>query len=136
MSEISMDKKYKTRTGLSVRVLCNDAKGKFPVIALVLGVSGQSSEYIIRTTLEGSYYEREESENDLIEVSPYDDFEIDEPVMVRDSDGAVMSRWQRRYFAGINESGYPLAWAEGMTSWSADGYKTRWDECRRPTKGD
>jgi hypothetical protein len=136
MSEVSMDKKYKTRHGMTARVVCvdakGDAKGDQPVIALVLD-SPTSTEFVIRTSLKGEFYNGHEHELDLIEVSPYEDFEIDEPVMVR-VDGN--SQWERRYFAGINESGYPLAWVEGMTSWSADGYKTRWDECRRPTKGD
>ena len=131
MSEVSMDKKYKTRHGMSARVVCVDAKGHEPVIALVVDPA-LSKEVVIRTSLKGEYYGGYEHDLDLIEVSPYDDFKIDEPVMVRRDDDLVRG-WKRRYFAGVNVCGEPLTWYEGMTSWSAGGKKTSWDECRRPT---
>lgn len=64
-------------------------------------------------------------------TNPYADFKIDEPVMVRNSVGI----WQRRYFAGVDNDGLPLAWSSGGTSWSLQDaqYKCAWPECRRPT---
>ena len=35
MNKISMDKQYRTRDGRPVRVLCVDAPGAFPVVAIV-----------------------------------------------------------------------------------------------------
>jgi hypothetical protein len=131
MSEISMDKKYKTRHGMTARVVCVDAKGNQPVIALVFD-SHSSKEFVIRTSIKGEFFDGDVHELDLIEVSPYDDFNIDDPVMVRRDDDLVRV-WKRRYFAGVNGCGEPLTWYEGMTSWSSGGHKTCWDECRRPT---
>lgn len=72
----------------------------------------------------------------LVEVGPYDDFKIDEPVMVRDGDRV----WERGYFAGVNEDGRPLVWDDGGTSWTCSNDKeenTTWYyQCRRPTEGE
>ena len=66
---------------------------------------------------------------DLIEVSPYDDFKIDDPVMV--SLNGVY--WERGYFAGVNTKGMPTAFDSGSTSWSAFA-ACNWIYCRRPTQ--
>jgi hypothetical protein len=129
MNEIEMNKKYRTRDGRPARVICVDAKGAQPVIALVPHGDGES---IIRTSLAAKFYPNKECELDLIEVTPYDDFKIDEPVMVRCHEDAA-NLWVKRYFAGVM-SGQPSTWDFGATSWSADnGNRSRWDECRRPT---
>jgi len=65
--------------------------------------------------------------NDLIEVSPYADFKVDEPVMVSDGD----LPYRRRYFAGIGPDGIPRAWDAGATSWTTD-VSIAWNYCRRP----
>ena len=130
MNDIEMGKKYRTRNGRTVRVICVDAKGTKPVVSLVL--ARDNSESVIRSGPKGELYIGEEDELDLIEVTPYDDFKIDEPVMVRCHEDAA-NLWVKRYFAGVM-SGQPYTWDFGATSWSADnGYKSRWDECRRPT---
>ena len=63
---IDINKKYKTRDGCDVRILCTDkVSKKFPVVALV-----RLAEYEeVRTyTKEGSHLSNYESESDLIEV--------------------------------------------------------------------
>lgn len=70
----------------------------------------------------------------LVQASPYDDFKIDDPVMVRDTD---RGKWIQRYFAGVTEDGFARVFVNGRTSWSARGAEGRtatWNECRRPTK--
>ena len=127
MNNIEMGKKYRTRDGRPARVLCVDAKGTQPVIALVSNGNGES---IVRTSLAGEFYAGDDvHELNLIEVGPYDDFEIDEPVMVRNN----AAEWERRHFAGISDKGSPMTWNHGMTSWSAAELKSSWDECHRPT---
>lgn len=114
-----------------MRVLCVDAKGRQPVIALV---EKDGREKVISTNLAGKYYDNNDGGNilDLIEVGPYDDFKIDEPVMVRDN-GNLPNLWFKRFFAG-EISGRTYTWDFGATSWSSDnGHKSCWDECRRPT---
>jgi len=62
----------------------------------------------------------------------YDDFKIDEPVMVSLDNKA----WYRRHFAGVSADGRPQTWSDGRTSFTvAPGHcgVTTWDECRRPT---
>jgi hypothetical protein len=127
MTEISMDKKYRARNGRPARVICVDAKGAQPVVALVYG---GGSEFVINTSLKGEFFDGDLHELDLIEVSPYEDFEVDEPVMVRDHED---NRWLRKYFAGVDGDGKPSTWVLGSTKWTSGGKKTSWGECRRPT---
>lgn len=51
---------------------------------------------------------------DLIEVNEWDYLEIDDQVLVKNSE---IGPWIRRYFAGI-ENGMPMIWDYGGTSWS------------------
>ena len=129
MNKIEMNKKYRTRDGRPARVICVDAKSTQPVVALVSRTRDETSEFIIRVSLKGEFYTGEKYELDLIEVTPYDDFKIDEPVMVRNN----AAEWERRHFAGISDKGSPMTWNHGMTSWSAAELKSSWDECHRPT---
>ena len=67
--------------------------------------------------------------------SPYRDFKIDEPVMVRHKDE---NQWTKRHFAGVTSHGRPMTWTYGGTSWSKEHKspydKDVWGECRRPTE--
>ena len=132
--KIEMGKQYRTRDGRKVRVLCTDRKHSFyPVIALMPSKDGDFDQYGTYTS-EGLFSDSDqESGYDLIEVSPYDDFKIDEPVMVRDYPA---DKWKRSHFAGVSDSGCPRTFAMGRSSWSSgcDPSYTLWNECRRPTK--
>jgi len=127
---IEMDKKYKTRDGQSVRILCTDRLDRnYPVIAL----TGANEELIVTYTSEGRCSDGGHDRlYDLVERTAWDDFQVDEPVMVRDKDD---SEWERRYFAGVTKEGRPSTWRSGVTSWTnMDGCPIScWDECRRPT---
>ena len=126
MNEIEMGKKYRTCDGQPARVICVDAKGVQPIVALV--EIDSETEINIRATLDGEFLKGAENNLDLIEVGPYDDFKIDEPVMVCNG---VERRWIRRYFAGVAPDGRPMTWNSGATSWTTDS-RMPWDECRRP----
>ena len=124
--KIEINKAYRTRSGLPVRILCIDADGVYPVIAQING------EEIGTYTSAGTYLNH--TFKDLIEVTPYDDFKIDDKVMVS-QDGV---QWFKRYFAGVYtyRSGYQTASAfeYGATSWSEAGDTTNyWKYCRKPT---
>jgi hypothetical protein len=122
---ISMDKKYKYRNGEPARVLCVDrANSQMPVVSLTADGA------ITLHTKAGGYLVECEGDLDLIEVSPWDDFKIDEPVMVRNHDSHM---WQGRHFAGVATSGSARAWENGLTSWTANGRTMNWQQCRRPT---
>jgi hypothetical protein len=122
---IDMNKKYRTRDGRQVRILCIDGpKERFSVIAVVDG-------YLLHYAPCGTFYAPERdccSSLDLVEVSPWDDFKVDEPVMVRDGD---LERWVERHFAHTSD-GLAYTWADGGTSWSTC-CKIGWLHCRRPT---
>ena len=132
MNKVEIGKKYRTRNGRAVRVLCTDAKDSTcPVIALV--TEGEV-ERVKHLTESGHYSDGGLPEHayDLIEASPWDDFKVDEPVMVREYSSA---EWARRYFAGVLD-GRAATWANGVTSWSnqTERRTTLWSQCRRPTE--
>lgn len=131
MSKISMDKKYKTRDGRPVRILCVDRKDReYPVVALVQ--EREDYESVQSFTGKGNFMIHYDGDNyDLIEVLPYEDFKIDEPVMVR---AGVDGHWYRRHFAGVDTYGSPMAWDCGVTSFTSGNSRAcAWHECRRPT---
>lgn len=124
---IEMHKKYKTRDGRPVRILCTDRKD--PTLKVVYAYEVDGFEGIACCNLDGSYDEHE-SVLDLIEVRPWDDFKIDDPVLVSD-DGL---NWSKRYFAGVNSNGLPTAFNDGTTSFTVphSTHITEWDFCKKP----
>ena len=101
----------------------------YPVIVLVLE---NTHEYFRTYTKYGKHNIHEENHYlDLIEINEYDDFEIDEPVMVRNS---TNTGWNRRYFAGIDENNEPTTYRNGETKWTNLESYVAWNYCRRPTK--
>ena len=57
------------------------------------------------------------------EVSPYTDWPIDAKVLVWNEGGSLK---YKRYFAGVDQNGKPLAWDDGTTSWT-NTTKIAWD---------
>lgn len=70
------------------------------------------------------------------EATPYDDFKVSDPIMVRDTDN---EQWERRYFSHAGDFGGVYAFAQGATPWSCKTlpagalWLTRWSQARRPT---
>ena len=131
VAKVSMDKKYQTRDGRPVRLLCIDAvSSNYPVIALVPNSHSRDEHDASCFTPEGRFFVSGENSKDLIEVPPYADFKIDDPIMVWDhsEEGAI-----RRHFAGV-DGDHVLAFADGCTSFSQGSYGTMtWGHARRPT---
>lgn len=122
--EIKLDGKYRTKGGVKVRrVLCVDRnKEDFPVVVefengdiYTYPIDGRSSHTIWS----------------LVEVKPYEDFKIDDPVMVK---ATHENFWRKRHFAGVDSLGRPLAYKHGETSWTSTLEPMPWTECRKPTK--
>lgn len=104
---ISMDKKYKTKSGIPVRILAVNIGGDYPVVAVI-------NEGAHQFTAEGLFFSGGGSDRkDLVEVTPYDDLEIDDKVIVTFLDGTQ----RYSYFAGI-EDDCPLVFTEGATSFT------------------
>lgn len=106
--KVSVGKKYRTEGGEPMRVLCIDSGDpNYPVICV--DSTGSAKEY----TADGRYYaEREDEFKDLVEISPYETWNIDDKIFVSDTDQC----WHPRHFAGISAEGKPLAWLDGKTS--------------------
>lgn len=126
--QVSMDKKYMTKSGLPVRILCID--GKIAVYSVVALVSdAMTMERVVIYTQQGHHCEGVESEWDLVEVSPYDNFQMDDKVLVRGNDSDI---WFPRHFSHVDEYGYPWAFQNGATSWSNEGIPPiRWNQCKK-----
>lgn len=118
---IDINKKYRTRDGRDVVIYAINGSGRYPVYGAVDGL-------ITNWSVDGVAPEGM-SHADLFEISPYDDFKIDDPVMVRNYEGQV---WVRGYFAGVRDD-RASTFADGCTKWSGDGDSTEWNQCRRPT---
>lgn len=123
---VQMGKRYKTRSGLEVEVLKVDLKAEQPVVAYVTIKDWCQSVY--QFCENGSYFkESTVHAYDLIEVSPYDEFQIDDKVVVS-NDG---TNWRKRHFAGVSSDGRAMTFDNGVTSWISDGSKSLWNYCVR-----
>ena len=125
---IEMSKKYKTRSGLPVRILCNDFKNNtYTVIAAVYDQEA-GCEYTVRLSSKGTYIEDEESPLDLIEVTPYDDFKEDDLCVVWGEEGKKLFR----YFSHV-ENGAINCFVLGCTSYTTVNTSI-WPNCRKATE--
>ena len=125
---ISMDKVYKTKSGLPVRVICVDAITSCPVLALIKQT--QDAEQLHSYAPDGQHYYK--SDYDLVEYNPLNDFKLDDPIMVR---LRIADPWVYRHFAGI-ENGKPTTFINGLTSFSNKEKNcpaTTWYLYRKPT---
>lgn len=61
--------------------------------------------------------------------STHPEFEVDQPLMVRDFNH---NRWKRRLFACYKD-GEVYCWGSGCTEWTAGGVLTTWNQYRLPT---
>ncbi len=128
VNKITLDKKYRTRCGYPVRVLCVDMKSDWPVVCIIKYPDG--TENTNSVTIYGKDWDGEESDFDLIEVSPWEDFKKDDKVMVKGFEGGL---WSKRHFA-YEKDGRAYVYQEGMTSWSSDDEAITWKYCRKPTE--
>jgi len=121
--KISKDKKYKTRNGKEFKLY--EIYGDKIHGAYLDGTEWDCQSWSIN----GSFMSCKETVLDLIEVSPYADyaeFKIDDKVLVWDRKDYKC----KRHFAGVNASGLPLAWKDGMTSFTTDDF-TAWENCEK-----
>jgi len=124
--KIELGKRYKTRyANLEVRIYSVDNGGHYPVHGAVFNPEKQ----IWLITSWSNCGENVQPQRDLVEVSLYDDFKMDDPVYVWNETSSVR---YRRHFAGISKNGKPMAFYEGLTSWTSDTYfPTVWDYCEK-----
>lgn len=125
-------KKYILRNGDHYECLRTDLKNDdYPVVGIVTDSNGsQESE---AHDLQG-YYDKTVttfSSFDIIrEATPWEDFEDNDPVMVRDND---VADWLPSYFSH-EEDGKAHTYAYGATKWTGSNKTVGWNQCRRPTE--
>jgi hypothetical protein len=121
--KITMGKKY-TSNGRPVIIRYVDGKNtRYPVLA---EFEDGAVEFF---SASGACSDLTPSEYDLVEVSPYADWKIDQKIMVSE-DG---EDWRKRHFAGVDEEGCPLAWVTSSTSWADRPEHIKWNYARLPT---
>jgi hypothetical protein len=126
---IDITKKYRTRNGMPVEILTTARKGvERPIVGLAR--NEKDGDLLFTWLADGRRYCDHEDRLDLIEINPYENWEIDAPVWARDRTGG----WNPRHFAGVdNTSGRPLTWVCGQTSFVRANNKLDtidWDELR------
>jgi hypothetical protein len=122
---ISVNKKYRTRDGREVRIYATDGSLDSQIHGAILYQEGWSS---VTWNKSGSFYSYDR-DSDLIEVTPYDDLQIDDKVLVWNDRKGTLAKF-KRYFAGVSRNGKPLAFSDGATSWSTEdtGKRTNYDD--------
>lgn len=124
MKKVDIRKKYRIRNGEDVEFISDAGRGTHPVVGYV----GDQMD-ITYWTKEGNYFLDETSQFDLVEVSPYEDWKIDDKIEVSDDN----IRWKKRHFAGVNDEGFPMAWNAGCSSWTEEyNGKLHWKYARKP----
>lgn len=113
---ISMDRFYATTGGDPVRILCVDRKNSQSVVGLLTLSTGLDC---VETWYPDGVYRTDKSPSgmDLVEVSPYSNFKMDDPVLALLSDETRI----RAHFAGLGAKGKPKVWKGGRTSLTAYG---------------
>ena len=125
-----MNKKWRTGNGHDARIVCVDLKRKVsPILCLVTRNDG--IEQILPLTEDLSLYS-DNREPFLIEVTPWDDIKLDDPVVCWNKSGHKY----KGYFAGVDCYGKPKTWLYCRTSFSADGRACAWRHCRPATEAE
>jgi len=124
-----MDKKYKTRNGKfeAKPLIINMNNTDYPVACLMTSLKdGRQDVYSFSEY--GDFYKKDSNNTlDLIEISPYADIPIDAKVLVWNS-GFEKGKI-KRHFGGVSESGKPMAFDSGETSFTSEFAPTEWDNC-------
>lgn len=118
---IEMGKKYRYKNGEKAIILTVNRPQKYSVISMNSVGEILSHKEDGTSGVHGMNW-------DLVEVSPYEDFKIDEPVVVRDSD---QQQWTRAHFAGVSPNGRPMSWCGGTTSWTHKVDPIVWLYCKK-----
>lgn len=124
---IDINKKYRTKSGLKVRILATDLKDDFPVVTAHIDSKG--SEFIRRYNKNGKYYDDNiDHQLDLVEYNPAEDLNVDDRILVKAHGSPT---WLRRHFSHLGKHGKVYAFIDGCTSFTCE-HTTDWDEWKLP----
>lgn len=132
MTDISMDKKYRTRDGREVRLYAVNGGGNYPVHGAIDG--GGDAWHLEAWAIDGKQHDDAPGpqSGDLIEINPYDHLRKGDRVLVSIDGGSIV----RRYFSHVGEDGRPHAFINGATEWSSSGNTWPWNYCEAWTGDD
>ena len=116
---IDLTKRYKTKHGESVELICIRHDLRNPVI-------GSFNGSVYTWNIDGSF-DSGRSYLDLVEDVAIN-YEIDDKVLVKKHTDVF---WTRRHFAYIDDDGRVNVYTSGRTSHTTDGQVSSWDQCIR-----
>lgn len=122
-NKIPIEQATHTVSGLEVEIYTTNARFANPTYIIHGSIQGHG---IASWNLNGKINSIEDSRFDL-QLEPqslYKDWPIDAKILVWYGD--TPDKKYKRYFAGVDDSGYPVAWEDGATSFSTLN-KTSWD---------
>lgn len=102
---------HTTRSGLKARIVCDNVKGEYPIVALVLTDDFEFPVMLYSNLSECNY--SPESYYDLFEYNPWKDVVVDTPVYVSNDN----IDWKKRHFSHFDKN-YFYVWEDGQTSWT------------------
>jgi hypothetical protein len=127
MKKIEIWKKYRTRDGRDVRILCIDRNHPYYRVVGLVGINDEPCMW----SEDGAFIANDEDmrELDLVEITAYEKISIDTPGWARKfSRTPDVNDWTPRYFAGVSKNGRPMCWDGGATSFTAAGRPSEWEE--------
>lgn len=129
--KIDITKRYRTRVGHPVRILCTDrVDDEYPIVGLF---RHDSVEKLICWTNEGKPQHFNTKDYSLVEVPEWEDIEEGEPVLAQ---MAPNSDWFRAVYAGIYRptptTSLPTVYSPG-NKWTSGGCSQSVFACRRLT---
>ena len=110
---IDINKKYRTSDGRNVRILCTNRKAlnERSVIGLIdMGIYELDMIWDIHGKQGDSPF------CDLVEITPYSDWEVDKPVIVWDNPEKRIVG----HFARVSAERFPMIWENGKTSFTTN----------------
>lgn len=136
IEENTVKKEYRTKSGLPARIICTDRKGfGQPVVVLVEANAETETLCGYSTDLT---YSNTPSAMDLVEVTPWGDFQIDDKVVGGFSPETLSAAiiptpsTVKGHFAGVSSNGKPLIFFNGKTSYTGNTSEAiEYDFCKK-----
>jgi hypothetical protein len=119
--KVELSKSYRTADGYKVRLIERIKCIDYPFLGVV--IRKDDTEYPLAWNEEG--YSVSSYESNLVEVSKYEGFKVDDKVIVW-NDPLVK---RKAYFAEVSKDGEAMTFGNGTTSFSGTGVKTSWENC-------
>ncbi len=105
---------HRTRSGHKARIICNNASGEYPIVALVLSDDFEFTVMLCSNLRECN--DNTESYYDLFEYNPWQDVKVDTPIYVSNDNYSICG-WKKRHFSHFDGK-YFYVWEDGRTSWT------------------